>query len=164
MKINSLTHDAISQRAQEIWQNEGQPTGRDTEIWLTAEQQLSEPAPTSAARLTSETAAESVVEFHLPSSTSEEAAVRAALQTPESRGSPPPDKTAPQLAATAQVRGASTAQSTTTPDTNPPPTKPILTALATPAPQPSKITRAPQFPLKAVSPSGKPLFSKPRSS
>lgn len=160
MKINSLTHATISQRAQEIWQNEGQPTGRDTQIWLTAEQQLSEPAPTVSARLKSETAAESVAEFHLPSSTTEDAAVCAALQTPESCGTKSPGKTAPQLAATTQVRGAGTSESTTTPDTNPIPGKPAPAASAAPLP----ITRAPQFPLKTASPSGKPLLSKPRSS
>ena len=113
-----------------------QPTGHDTQIWLTAEQPLAPPAPTAplappaptdataAALLKSETAAESVVEFHLPSSTPEDDAVRAALQTPESRGTKPPGKTTTQLAVAAQVRGAGTSQSTTTPATDPATAKP----------------------------------------
>lgn len=161
MKINSPTQAAISQHAQKIWEAEGRPAGRDTEIWLTAEQQLSSLAPNAAANLTSETAAESVVEFHLPASTPEAAAVRAALQTPESRGTPPPDKTAPQLAATSQVRGASTAQSTATPATDPAPAKPTPTVSAAPAP--SKNPREPQFPLKTAAQSGKPLRFLPSS-
>ncbi len=35
------THDAITQRAHEIWQGRGTPAGHDTEIWLEAERQLS---------------------------------------------------------------------------------------------------------------------------
>ena len=136
MKTDSPTHAAIAQRAQEIWATEGRPTGRDNQIWLTAEQQLSTPATSVAARLKSETAAESVVEFHLPSSTPEEVAVRAALQTPESGGLKSPGKTAPQLAATAEVRGAGTSQSTTSPATNPAP--------ATPASRPAGTSRQAQ--------------------
>lgn len=37
---HSPTHEAISQRAEEIWQARGKPTDQDTAIWLTAEQQL----------------------------------------------------------------------------------------------------------------------------
>ena len=164
MKTDSSAHAAISHRAQKIWEAEGRPTGRDTQIWLTAEQQLAPPAPTTAALLKSETAAESVVEFNLPSSTPEDDAVRAALQTPESRGAKPPGKTAPQLAATAEVRGAGTSQSTTTPASDPTPPKPAPPTAAAPAPQPTKIIRAPQFPLKTAPQSGKPRLAKPRSS
>ena len=162
MKTNSPTQAAISQHAQKIWEAAGQPTGRDTEIWLSAEQQLSSSAPNAAATLTSATAAESVVEFHLPASTSEAAAVRAALQTPESRGTAPPDKTAPQLAATSQVRGASTAQSTATPATDPAPAKPVPATPAAPTPLPRTAAREPQFPLKTASASGKTLRTQPR--
>lgn len=45
-------HEEIARRAYEIWQGEGQPEGRDTEHWLTAERQLlgadAEVAPTGA--------------------------------------------------------------------------------------------------------------------
>lgn len=141
MKTNSLTHGEIAERARQIWESEGNPTGRDTEIWLNAEQQLSAnttgPAKetsaaarsspnsaTAAERLTSETAAESVVEFSLPSSTPDADAVQAALQTPESRGTKSPGKTGPQLAATTQVRGASTSQRTASPASDPAPAPP----------------------------------------
>lgn len=40
MKTHQPTHAEISHRAHEIWSAEGQPSGRDNEIWLTAEQQL----------------------------------------------------------------------------------------------------------------------------
>lgn len=134
MKTDSAAHAAIAHRARKIWETEGYPIGRDAEIWLTAEQQLAPPAPTAAALLKSETAAESVVEFNLPSSTPEDDAVRAALQTPESRGTKTPGKTAPQLAAATQVRGTGTSPSTTTPATNPPPAKPAPPNAAAPAP------------------------------
>jgi hypothetical protein len=110
MKTNSLTHGEIAERARQIWKSEGNPAGRDSQIWFNAEQQLSARTPgptkqtpatvvrspqnsaTAVERLTSETAAESVVEFSLPSSTSDADAVQAALQTPESRGTQSPDK------------------------------------------------------------------------
>jgi len=142
METNSLTHGEIAERARQIWESEGNPTGRDTEIWLNAEQQLSAlttgqtketsaaaarsfpGSATAAERLTSETAAESIVECSLPSSTSDADAVQAALQTPESRGTRPPGKTAIQLAATTQIRGASTSQSTASPAGDPAPVPP----------------------------------------
>ncbi len=141
METNSLTHGEIAERARQIWESEGKPTGRDTEIWLNAEQQLSanttgpkqqtsaaarssQNSATAAERLTSETATESVVEFSLPASTSDADAVQAALQTPESRGTRPPGKTAIQLAATTQIRGASTSQSTASPAGDPAPVPP----------------------------------------
>lgn len=40
MKTNSPSHEEITQRAREIWQQSGNPGGRDTEIWLEAERQL----------------------------------------------------------------------------------------------------------------------------
>ena len=41
MNTNLPTHDAITQRAHEIWKGRGAPEGHDTEIWLEAERQLS---------------------------------------------------------------------------------------------------------------------------
>ncbi len=38
--MNTPSHEAIAQRAREIWHNYGSPEGRDTEIWLEAERQL----------------------------------------------------------------------------------------------------------------------------
>ena len=162
MKTNSPTHAAISQRAQKIWETEGQPMGRDTQIWLTAEQQLSTPATTAAARLKSETAAESIVEFHLPSSTSDEAAVSAALQTPESLRTKASSKSAPQLAATAKVRGARTSQSTTTPtadpkDASPAPEQTLVHPQVVPAHSPAGTARQAQQQINAAS---DPLISR----
>jgi len=41
MKTNTPSHEEVSRRAEEIWKSEGCPTGRDDEIWLEAERQLS---------------------------------------------------------------------------------------------------------------------------
>ena len=184
MKTDSSAHDAIAQHARKIWESEGQPTGRDIQIWLNAEQQLSTPATTAAARIKSETAAESVVEFHLPSSTSEDAAVSAALQTPESRRTKPPVKSAPQLAATAQVRGAGNSQSTTTLAADPKTTSraqepasihpheapaPSPAETAAKAQQQKNAARTPHLsvktaPNKTPPESGKPLWDRPHSS
>jgi hypothetical protein len=38
--MNTPTHETIAQRAYEIWQDQGCPAGRDTEIWFEAERQL----------------------------------------------------------------------------------------------------------------------------
>jgi hypothetical protein len=44
------THEEIAQRAHRLWQDLGCPANRDTEIWLSAEQQLlSQAAPHHAA-------------------------------------------------------------------------------------------------------------------
>ncbi len=40
MKTNLPTHEALSQRARELWQARGRPVGCDKEIWLEAEQQM----------------------------------------------------------------------------------------------------------------------------
>ncbi len=43
------THDEISQKARELWENYGRPAGRDEEIWFEAERALQGPANTPAA-------------------------------------------------------------------------------------------------------------------
>ena len=119
MKSHSPTHEEITQRAQEIWQRYGSPGGRDTEIWLEAERQLTggsdnsaesdstqyeSPRTTSeskgavklADRLTSETAAESIVEHHISPAIPDDAAVRAALQKKDARAPQFPTKSAPK--------------------------------------------------------------------
>ncbi|MEO6876224.1 MAG: DUF2934 domain-containing protein [Opitutaceae bacterium] len=53
MKTNSPNHEAIAQRARELWLSQHQPTGRDHEIWLEAERQLA--APTAASNAPSAT-------------------------------------------------------------------------------------------------------------
>jgi hypothetical protein len=53
MNPSSLSHDQITERARKIWEDYGRPEGRDEEIWLEAERQLSPPAastPKIAAR------------------------------------------------------------------------------------------------------------------
>jgi hypothetical protein len=205
MKTNSPTHDAISQRARQIWESEGNPIDRDTEIWLSAERQLSTPASDqkpgtsaasrppaparpsdspadTAARIKAETASESAIEYLISPSNSDEYAVRAALQTSESRGATRPAKTPPQLAAAAQVRGNGNAQSTSTPAADPkpgavPPAHAPLHVLHTPTPaevlaktqQQKHEARAPQLSVKTAPnqtppESGKPLWDRPHSS
>ena len=61
------THEEISQRAQALWAQRGQPSGQDDEIWLEAERQLlaeaAAPAAPAPAREVQEpvTAAESPI-------------------------------------------------------------------------------------------------------
>lgn len=40
-KNSGPTHEEISHRAQELWEKYNRPSGRDEEIWLEAERQLS---------------------------------------------------------------------------------------------------------------------------
>lgn len=42
------THEEISHRAQELWENYGRPSGRDEEIWLEAERALQMTPPDAA--------------------------------------------------------------------------------------------------------------------
>ena len=107
MKTNSPTHEEITQRAQKIWQESGNPSGRDNEIWFEAERQLTagatdanaESGRKQALRTTTqskgttdraeqikvETAAESMVENHISPAISEDEAIKAALQKKEAR-------------------------------------------------------------------------------
>ena len=118
MKNTSPTHEEITHRAQEIWQQSGSPFGRDTEIWLEAERQLSAgsedaqaksttreaPRVTSeskgavkfADKIKSETTVETRVEHPLSPAIPDEAAVRAALQRKEARAPKVPTKIAPK--------------------------------------------------------------------
>jgi hypothetical protein len=38
--VSAPTHDEISARARQLWDNAGQPAGRDEEFWLQAEREL----------------------------------------------------------------------------------------------------------------------------
>ncbi|MDB6169346.1 MAG: hypothetical protein JWM88_2210 [Verrucomicrobia bacterium] len=40
MNISHLSHESISRRAQELWQQRGTPDGQDVSIWLDAEQEI----------------------------------------------------------------------------------------------------------------------------
>jgi Protein of unknown function (DUF2934) len=118
MKTNLPTHDEIAQRARQIWQDKGSPGGRDDEIWLEAERDLiagsggSDPSAASgeqahstpeskgasalADRVKKETAAESVVEYHISPAAPDDSAVKAALQKKDARAPQVPTKTAPK--------------------------------------------------------------------
>jgi hypothetical protein len=107
--MKNPSHEAVAQRARQIWQKYGRPSGRDPEIWFEAERQLSTApdaksqegngsaanAPTTE-RLKSETAAESVVEHHISPPIPQEEAIKAALQKQEARAPIEPHKTAPK--------------------------------------------------------------------
>lgn len=96
--MNSPSHDDVARCARELWQNYGQPSGRDLEIWLEAERKLATQASAPAdltpnstptqERLKAEMAAESEAEFYISQPVSEQAAIKAALQTKESRTAP----------------------------------------------------------------------------
>jgi hypothetical protein len=106
--MKTPSHDAIAQRARQIWQKYGSPSGRDPEIWFEAERQLAaEPDAkskdktsardaTTTERLKAETAAESIVEHHISPPIPQEDAIKAALQKQESRAPIAPSKTAPK--------------------------------------------------------------------
>ena len=47
--MNTPSHEAVAQRASELWQSHDRPTGRDNEFWLEAERQLSGAAADSSA-------------------------------------------------------------------------------------------------------------------
>lgn len=89
------THEQISRRAQQLWENGGRPSGRDEEIWLEAERQLTRGEETSAAfiaRIKAETASESAVEYLISPPLPQEEAVRKAVQMPRTGGGGGPGK------------------------------------------------------------------------
>lgn len=49
MNANSPAHDAIARRAYELWEQAGQPAGRDQEFWLRAEAEVTAPPRAAAA-------------------------------------------------------------------------------------------------------------------
>ena len=113
--MKTPSHQEISERAYLLWLESGSMHGRDVELWYEAEKQLrngsnadagasaaSQRTPESAGasaladRLKAETAAESVVEFHITPSVSDEEAVKAALQKKEARAPKTPVHTGPK--------------------------------------------------------------------
>lgn len=107
------THDDIARQAQRLWQERGCPEGHHAEIWLEAEDQLTnspfgggqEPPVTPAERIKSETAAESMAEFHISPPIPQQEAIKAALQKkPEVRTRQPRQSSA-RTTATARARG-----------------------------------------------------------
>src|SRR5688572_1584376 len=103
--MNTPTHEEISRHARTLWQDRGCPEGIDTEIWLEAERQLAwdtavadrgKPGPGSfTERAKAETAAESMVEYHISPAVSEEKAIKAA-QVKEARTPKTPARSAPK--------------------------------------------------------------------
>jgi hypothetical protein len=85
--MNKPTHEEIARQAQEFWQDRGCPVGCDVAIWLEAEQALSNglPAALFSDRAVAETAAESLVEFHVSPPLPEQEAIQIALQKQTSR-------------------------------------------------------------------------------
>ncbi len=96
--MNTPTHDEIARQAQEFWQDRGCPAGNDTEIWLEAEQALSHglPADRFTERVVAETAAESLVEFHVSPALPDQEAIQAALQKQTARAPRVPHHTGPK--------------------------------------------------------------------
>lgn len=89
------THEQISRRAQQLWENGGRPSERDEEIWLEAERQLATGEETSEAfiaRIKAETASESAVEYLISPPVSQEEAVKKAVQMPRAGESGAPGK------------------------------------------------------------------------
>jgi hypothetical protein len=82
------TQGDIARQAQRLWLERGCPEGHHEEIWLEAEDQLTnspfgkekENPPVSPERLKSETAAESLAEFHISPPVPQQEAIKAALQ------------------------------------------------------------------------------------
>ncbi len=104
--MNSPTHEAVAQRAREIWQKYGSPGGRDTEIWYEAERQLNDehsqasnktdPETATTRQIKRETAAESMVENHISPAIPDEEAIKAAMQRREARAPILPHTSAPK--------------------------------------------------------------------
>ena len=79
------THEEIALHALQLWHDRGCPDGRDTEIWLEAERQLSEDqtADSLAERALAATAAK--CEFHLSPAQTEQEAVKVAMHKDAAR-------------------------------------------------------------------------------
>ena len=101
--MNKPTHAEIAGQAESLWRARGCPVGRDSEIWLEAERQLSQRLPSAdnpkpesfTERAKAETAAESVVEYYISPAGSEQEAIQAAIQKQEPRApktKPPRDR------------------------------------------------------------------------
>jgi hypothetical protein len=85
MKNTHPPHDEIARKAHTLWKDRGCPSGIDDEIWFEAERQLRDEF---TRRTQTEAAAESRGEFNLPSTMSDQQAIKAAVQQP----APKPNK------------------------------------------------------------------------
>jgi hypothetical protein len=92
------THEEIARQAQRLWQERGCPEDKNEEIWLEAEDQLTNhpfegdrPASgISAERIKAETAAESMVEYQITPAVPQQDAIKAALQKKATRDTKAP--------------------------------------------------------------------------
>lgn len=82
MKEKRPTHDDIALKAHTLWKDRGCPAGIDQDIWLEAERQAQDEF---SRRAQTEAAAESRDEFHLDAGTSDQDAIKAAVQRPAPR-------------------------------------------------------------------------------
>lgn len=96
--MTTPTHEEISLQAQQLWRSRGCPDGCDDEIWLEAERNLRHgpAADIFVARARAETAAESVVEYHLSPAPTEQQSIQAALLKDEARAPQFPHHTGPK--------------------------------------------------------------------
>ena len=91
------THDEISRQAYELWQNRGCPDGRDLELWLEAERQLTGGGEEAfVEHVKAETAAESAVEFNISPVVAQQEAIKAAVQQKDARSPQVPHHTGPK--------------------------------------------------------------------
>jgi hypothetical protein len=101
--MNTPTHEEIALQAQWLWRDRGCPEGVDDQIWLEAERQLQDKSKGAAKRqpdeiaerAKSETAAESMVEYHISPAVSEQEAIKAS-QMKQARAPQVPKHTAPK--------------------------------------------------------------------
>lgn len=82
--MNKPTHEQVTHRAEKLWQERGRPDGKDLEIWLEAERQLTTGASSNGSGTQSE--AKSAVAV----------AEKAAQQRKEARAPMVPSKTVPK--------------------------------------------------------------------
>ena len=106
------TQEDIARQAQRLWLERGCPEGQHEEIWLEAEDQLTnspfgegqKSAPVPTERIKAEAAAESMAEYHITPAVPQQEAIKAALQKPEVRTRKPRQSNA-SIKATQPARG-----------------------------------------------------------
>ena len=96
--MNTPTHAEIAMQAGLLWRQRGCPAGCDTEIWLEAERQMDgdRNTETFTELAKAETAAESVVEYHISPAVSEQEAIEAALPAQDVHVPPVSPRRAPK--------------------------------------------------------------------
>jgi hypothetical protein len=90
--MKTPTHEDVAQRAHQLWQDSGCPGGRDTEIWLEAERQLTAGSAEDSAEATANPAT-SPSSSPMPNAE----AAKAARQKQAARAPILPGKSAPKF-------------------------------------------------------------------